>query len=190
MRRRMSISCLKRSLLNLWTRDLRYLRRFRVEIVSMSRQSLETMTWKIFFVSKFFSRLLRFSFFSEKFSQSSSTRELNFNFCSEDNYFSTSHRLFFAFLMNCCLHSSERRTNFDTTKKKFFLFCSFHFCFWKKRFSRSTLIFWDLDSRFWTYLFSQSDSRSLDDETNRRRDCSYQIDIQSWNQVLLIFLII
>jgi hypothetical protein len=50
--------------------------------------------------------------------------------------------------MNCCLHSSERRIDFDTTKKKFFLFCSFYFCFWKKRCSRSTFIFWDLNSRF------------------------------------------
>ncbi len=190
MRRWMSISYLRRSLLSLWAQDLRCSRCFWVEVVSMSRRSLKTMTWKIFFVSKFFSRLLRFSLSSERFSQSNSALELSFDFCFEDNCFSTSHRLFSASLMNCCLHSSERRIDFDTTKRKSFLLCSFHFCSWKKRCSRSALTFWDLDSRLWACLHAQSASRSLDDETNRRRNCFYQIDIQSWNQALLIFFII
>jgi hypothetical protein len=107
------------------------------------------MTWRIFFVLKFFSRLLQFSFSFEKFSQSSSTRESNFDFCFEDIFFSTFRRLFFAFLMNCCLYLSKQRIDFDTTKKKFFFLCSFHFCFWKKRCFQSTLIFRDLDSRSW-----------------------------------------
>ncbi len=190
MKRWMSTSCLRRSLLSLWAQDLRCSRRFRVEADSMSRRSLETMTWKVFFVSKSFSRLLRFSLPSERFSQSSSARELSFNFCSEDSCFLTSRRLFSAFLMNCCLHSSERRIDFDTTKRKSFLLCSFHFCSWEKCCFRSALTLWNLDSRLWACLLSQSDSRSLDDETGRRRDCSYQVDIQSWDRALLIFLII
>ncbi len=156
----------------------------------MSRRSLETITWKIYFVSKFFLRLLRFSFFLRNFRNRVQRASWTLIFVLKTIIFRRFVDCFLRFWwIIVCIRQND--VSISTRQKIFFLlFCSFHFCFWEKRCSRSTFIFWNLDSRSWTCFFSQSDSRNLDDETNRQRDCFYQIDIQFWDQVLLIFFII
>jgi uncharacterized integral membrane protein len=142
------IFCLKRFLLSFWTQDFRYSRRFRIEIVSMSCWSFETMTWKIFFFSKFFFTIVTiFIIFWEIFAiEFSAQVELWFLFWKQ-LFFDVSLIVFCVFdeLLFAFVKTTYR---FRHDKKKVFFLCFFYFCSWKKRYSRSTLIFWDLDSRF------------------------------------------
>ncbi len=108
-------------------------------------------------------------------------------YCSRNSCFSTSRRLFQMSLTRCYLHSTEIHVDYLSTKKNIFLF-SFHFCFWECSCFLSRFIFWDLNFHYFC-LLSRSRSRNRVYETNRLRDCFFQIDTLFLNRVRLIFLI-
>jgi hypothetical protein len=83
----------------------------------------------------------------------------------------------------------QRYMSIACRRRKVLFFFSFHFCFWECFCSQSRLIFWDLNSHyFWFFLRSRLRNRVY--ETNRLRNCFFQIDILFLNRIRLIFFII